>query len=78
MPIIGIDLGTSHSPAALLRGGRPIIIPSPGDSGTGQAGAKSLSRARGATPNIAMSSFGGPERGGFSRRIRKIKYTRQA
>jgi len=27
MPIIGIDLGTSNS-AAVLRGGRPIIIPS--------------------------------------------------
>ena len=28
MPIIGIDLGTSNSVAAALRGGRPIIIPS--------------------------------------------------
>ena len=28
MPIIGIDLGTSNSAAAALRGGRPIIIPS--------------------------------------------------
>ena len=28
MPIIGIDLGTSNSAAAVLRGGRPIIIPS--------------------------------------------------
>jgi molecular chaperone DnaK len=26
--IIGIDLGTSNSAAAVLRGGRPIIIPS--------------------------------------------------
>jgi molecular chaperone DnaK len=28
MPIIGIDLGTSNSAAAILRGGRPVIIPS--------------------------------------------------
>ena len=28
MPIIGIDLGTSNSAAAVLRGGRPVIIPS--------------------------------------------------
>lgn len=28
MPIIGIDLGTSNSAAAVLRGGRPIIAPS--------------------------------------------------
>src|SRR5512138_2314927 len=28
MPIIGIDLGTTNSAAAVLRGGRPIIIPS--------------------------------------------------
>ena len=28
MPIIGVDLGTSNSAAAALRGGRPIIIPS--------------------------------------------------
>jgi hypothetical protein len=28
MPIIGIDLGTSNSAAAVLRGGRPIINPS--------------------------------------------------
>lgn len=28
MTIIGIDLGTSNSAAAVLRGGRPIIIPS--------------------------------------------------
>ena len=28
MPIIGIDLGTSNSAAAVLRGGRPIIISS--------------------------------------------------
>ena len=28
MPIIGIDLGTSNSAAAVLRGGHPIIIPS--------------------------------------------------
>src|SRR3974377_1946838 len=28
MPILGIDLGTSNSGAAALRGGRPIIIPS--------------------------------------------------
>jgi len=26
MPIIGIDLGTSNSAAAALRGGRPTII----------------------------------------------------
>jgi molecular chaperone DnaK len=28
MPIIGIDLGTSNSAAAVLRGGRPVTIPS--------------------------------------------------
>src|SRR3990172_9706815 len=28
MPIIGIALGTSNSAAAVLRGGRPVIIPS--------------------------------------------------
>jgi len=28
MIIIGIDLGTSNSAAAVLRGGRPVIIPS--------------------------------------------------
>jgi molecular chaperone DnaK len=28
MNIIGIDLGTSNSAAAVLRGGRPVIIPS--------------------------------------------------
>ena len=28
MPIIGIDLGTSNSAAAVLRGGRPVLIPS--------------------------------------------------
>jgi molecular chaperone DnaK len=28
MSIVGIDLGTSNSAAAVLRGGRPIIIPS--------------------------------------------------
>lgn len=28
MAIVGIDLGTSNSAAAVLRGGRPIIIPS--------------------------------------------------
>jgi molecular chaperone DnaK len=28
MPIIGIDLGTSNSAAAVLRGGRPVVIPS--------------------------------------------------
>src|SRR5512136_1914391 len=28
MAIIGIDLGTSNSAAAILRGGRPVIIPS--------------------------------------------------
>jgi molecular chaperone DnaK len=28
MPIIRIDLGTSNSTAAVLRGGRPLIIPS--------------------------------------------------
>lgn len=27
MAIIGIDLGTSNSAAAVLRGGRPVIIP---------------------------------------------------
>jgi molecular chaperone DnaK len=29
MAIIGIDLGTSNSAAAVLRGGRPVLIPSP-------------------------------------------------
>jgi molecular chaperone DnaK len=28
MPIIGIDLGTSNSAAAVLRGGRPVMVPS--------------------------------------------------
>ncbi len=28
MTIIGIDLGTSNSAAAVLRGGRPVMIPS--------------------------------------------------
>ncbi|MDO9007875.1 MAG: Hsp70 family protein [Thiobacillus sp.] len=28
MAIIGIDLGTSNSAASVLRGGRPVIIPS--------------------------------------------------
>src|SRR3990170_2732492 len=28
MAIIGIDLGTSNSAAAVLRGGRPVMIPS--------------------------------------------------
>ena len=28
MAIIGIDLGTSNSAAAVLRGGRPVLIPS--------------------------------------------------
>jgi molecular chaperone DnaK len=28
MTIIGIDLGTSNSAAAVLRGGRPVTIPS--------------------------------------------------
>ncbi len=28
MPVIGIDLGTSNSAAAVLRGGRPVMIPS--------------------------------------------------
>ncbi len=28
MPVIGIDLGTSNSAAAVLRGGRPVTIPS--------------------------------------------------
>jgi molecular chaperone DnaK (HSP70) len=28
LPTIGIDLGTSNSAAAVLRGGRPVIIPS--------------------------------------------------
>ena len=28
MAVIGIDLGTSNSAAAVLRGGRPVIIPS--------------------------------------------------
>ena len=28
MKIIGIDLGTSNSAAAVLEGGRPVIIPS--------------------------------------------------
>jgi len=28
MAIVGIDLGTSNSAAAVLRGGRPVIIPS--------------------------------------------------
>jgi molecular chaperone DnaK len=28
MPIIGIDLGTSNSAAAVLRGGRPVTMPS--------------------------------------------------
>lgn len=28
MAIIGIDLGTSNSAATVLRGGRPVIIPS--------------------------------------------------
>ncbi len=28
MSVIGIDLGTSNSAAAVLRGGRPVIIPS--------------------------------------------------
>ena len=28
MAIIGIDLGTSNSAAAVLRGGRPVIVPS--------------------------------------------------
>ena len=28
MATIGIDLGTSNSAAAVLRGGRPVIIPS--------------------------------------------------
>jgi len=30
MAIIGIDLGTSNSAAAVLRGGRPVMIPSAG------------------------------------------------
>jgi molecular chaperone DnaK (HSP70) len=30
MAIIGIDLGTSDSSAAVMRGGRPIIVPSAG------------------------------------------------
>ncbi len=29
MAIIGIDLGTSNSAAAVLRGDRPVIIPRP-------------------------------------------------
>jgi len=28
MLIIGVDLGTANSPAAVLRGGRPVMIPS--------------------------------------------------
>lgn len=28
MVIIGIDLGSSNSAAAVLRGGRPVVIPS--------------------------------------------------
>lgn len=28
MALVGIDLGTSNSAAAVLRGGRPVIIPS--------------------------------------------------
>jgi len=28
MNIIGIDLGASNSAAAVLRGGRPVIVPS--------------------------------------------------
>lgn len=28
MAVIGIDLGTSNSAAAVLRGGRPVITPS--------------------------------------------------
>lgn len=28
MAIIGIDLGTSNSAAAVIRGGRPVVIPS--------------------------------------------------
>jgi molecular chaperone DnaK len=28
MAIIGIDLGTSNSAAAVIRGGRPVMIPS--------------------------------------------------
>jgi molecular chaperone DnaK len=37
MAIIGIDLGTSNSAASILRGGRPVIIPSEGASLGGKA-----------------------------------------
>jgi molecular chaperone DnaK len=37
MAIIGIDLGTSNSAASILRGGRPVIIPSEGVSLGGKA-----------------------------------------
>lgn len=35
MNIIGIDLGTSNSAASILRGGRPVIIPSAEGIGVG-------------------------------------------
>ena len=39
--VIGIDLGTSNSAAAVMEGGRPVIIPSA--EGAGVASGKALS-----------------------------------
>lgn len=35
MPVIGIDLGTSNSVAAVLCGGRPVMVPSAKRCGPG-------------------------------------------
>lgn len=53
MTIIGIDLGTSNSAAAVLRGGRPVIIPS----------AEGLSVGGKAFPSYVAFTADGPDLG---------------
>ena len=47
MAVIGIDLGTSNSAAAVLRGGRPVIIP----------GAEGISLGGKAFPSYAPHAY---------------------
>jgi molecular chaperone DnaK len=56
MPIIGIDLGTSNSAAAILRGGRPVIIPSSEGITLGGKGEPARRQAA-ANPDGTASAF---------------------
>jgi DnaJ-class molecular chaperone len=63
MASIGIDLGTSNSAAAVLRGGRPVIIPSAEGISLGQPDTVFCVRGKG------LPEFGGSRHGDLYLRV---------